>query len=92
MPKDLNINRYLKILNNIPLRCYELEIKRHAVIRAFERDVDPDMIEATILGGRISRFGKSGVKFIKKYKRFEVICVGQITGLKLKILTVETRK
>lgn len=61
-------------------------------MRALERNIDPSMIEATILGGRIKRFGKSGVKFIKQYKRCKVICVGQIEGLILKILTVETGK
>ena len=92
MPKDLNIKRYYKILKGVYLKKYEIEIKRHAFIRAIKRGVDPDMIEATILGGKIRRFGKQNVKFIKEYKRFHVICVGQIEGLKIKILTVETRK
>jgi hypothetical protein len=36
----------------------DLEIKRHAFIRAMERGVSPDMIEATLKGGRIEVFAK----------------------------------
>ena len=70
---------------------YEIEIKRHAFIRAMERGVTPDMIEATLRGGKVKRFGKHNLKFYKKYKRFTVICVGQIEGMKIKILTIETK-
>ncbi len=92
MPKDLNINEYHKILSNISRRYYDVEIKRHAFIRAMGRGVDPDMIEATIKGGKIERFGKSYLRLIKRYKRFDVVCIGEICGLKIKILTVETRE
>lgn len=68
---------------------YEIEIKRHAFIRSSERKITPDMVEATIKGGKIKRFGKNNIKFIKKYKRFTVICVGEIIGTKIKIFTVE---
>lgn len=71
---------------------YEFEIKRHAFIRAMERKVTPDMIEATLKGGTITRFGKNNVKFSKRYKRFEVICVGEIMGAKIKIMTIETKE
>lgn len=89
--KGLNISAYYKILNNICLRHYELEISHHAFIRAMERGVMPDMIEATLLGGKLKRFGKHGIKLSKKYKRFEVICVGEIKGQVLKIITIETK-
>ena len=49
------------------------------------------MIEATIRGRRIERFGKSNVKFVKKYKHFEVVCVDEISGRRVKIVTIETR-
>jgi hypothetical protein len=90
-PKRLNISLYHKILNNICLRHYELEISRHAFIRAMERDVTPNMVEATLLGGKLRRFGKHGIKLSKRYKRFEVICVGEIKGQVLKIITIETK-
>jgi len=47
------------------------------------------MVEATIKGGKIKRFGKNNVKFIKNYKNFTVICVGEIISNKIKILTIE---
>ena len=68
---------------------YEIEIRRHAFIRALEREITPDMIEATLKGGKIKRFGKNNVKFIKKYKKFTVICVDEIVGDKIKIITIE---
>lgn len=70
---------------------YDFEIKRHAFIRAIERNVTPDMIEATLKGGKIERFGKNNVRFIKEYKRFVVICVGEMVGTKVKIFTIETK-
>jgi hypothetical protein len=70
---------------------YEIVIKRHAFIRAMERGISPDMIEATIKGGTVKRFGKSNVKFSKKYKQFTVICVDEIIGHRIKIVTIEKR-
>ena len=68
---------------------YDIEIRRHAFIRSLEIRITPDMVEATIKGGKIKRFGKNNVKFIKKYKKFMVICVGEIVGTKIKIFTIE---
>ena len=70
---------------------YEFEIKRHAFIRAMQRGVTPDMIEATLKGGKIVKFGKHNVRLIKDYKKFTVICVGQMIGTKIKIFTIETK-
>jgi len=56
-----------------------------------ERNVTPDMIEATLKGGKIERFGKNNVKLIKDYKRFTVICVGEMVGTKIRIFTIETK-
>ncbi len=70
---------------------YYFEIKRHAFIRAMQRNVTPDLIEATLKGGKIEKFGKHNVRFIKKYKKFTLICVGEIAGAKVKILTIETK-
>lgn len=68
---------------------YDIEIKRHSFIRSFERKITPDMIEATIKGGKIKRFGKNMVKFSKQYRNFTVICVGEIIENRIKIITVE---
>jgi len=70
---------------------YDIEIKRHAFIQAMKRKVTPDMIEACLKGGKIQRFGKNNLRFKKEYKYFTVICIGQIEGEKIKILTVETK-
>jgi hypothetical protein len=70
---------------------YEIEIKRHALIRAMQRGITPDMVEATLKGGKIARFGKRNIKFYKKYKEFTVVCVDEIIGTKIKIVTIETK-
>lgn len=70
---------------------YEIEIRRHAFIRAMQRHITPDMIEATIKGGKITKFGKNNVKFTKKYKRCTVVCVDHIVGNLIKIVTIETK-
>lgn len=70
---------------------YDIEIKRHAFIRAMQRGITPDMIEATLNGGKVQRFGKNNLKFQKEYKRCTVICVGEIAGVRIKILTIETK-
>jgi len=67
---------------------YDIEIKHHVFIRAMQRSIHPDLIENTIKNGKIERFGKNYIKFISK----SVICVGEISGLKIKIITIERRK
>ena len=66
---------------------YDLEIKRHVFVRAMQRGIHPDLIENTIYNGQVKKFGKNYVKFISK----TIICVGEISGLKLKIITIEWR-
>lgn len=44
-----------------------------------------------LTGGKIKRFGKHNIRFIKDYKKFIVICVGQVIGTKIKIFTIETK-
>ena len=68
---------------------YELEIKHHVFKRAMERGIHPDMIEETLLKGRIERYGKHGVKFINKGAKRTIVCVGELIGTKLKIFTIE---
>ena len=68
---------------------YDLEIKRHAFELAMQRGIHPDMIEDTVLKGKIKRFGKHGVKFMSRGPKRTIICVGEIVGNKLKIMTIE---
>jgi len=74
------------------IRQYEIEIRRHAFIRAVQRGVTPDMIEATLQGGRIVQFGKNNLKFYKRYRKFIVICVDQIINTTIKIVTIEIKR
>jgi hypothetical protein len=74
------------------LTQYDIVISRHAFIRAMERGVTPDMVEAALKGGRTERFGDDCVRFIKSYKAFEVVCVGRVIGTTIKIITIETKR
>lgn len=48
------------------------------------------MINATVKGGEIKRFGKNYIKFVKRYKKGDLICVGEVKEIgKIKIFTVE---
>jgi len=53
-----------------------------------KRGITPDLIEKCIKNGAIERFGKHYVKFISR----STICVGEISGLKIKIITIEKRE
>jgi hypothetical protein len=70
---------------------YEIVIMHHALIRALMRGVTADMVEATIKGGLIIRFGKDCVRFERRYKRFTVVCVDHVCGDIIRIVTIETR-
>ncbi len=45
---------------------YEFEIRRHALIRAMQRGVTPDMVEATLKGGQGILKGGQGIEVWKK--------------------------
>jgi hypothetical protein len=69
---------------------WEIEILTHAAIRARQRGILGDVIEATIKGGKLEEFGKNYIKFVKEYKRGKVVCVGEKKGInKIDILTIE---
>lgn len=69
---------------------FAIEVSFHARKRAMKRNIGFDMIEATLKTGKIERFGKNGFKFISKYKRGNVICIGERKfGNYIKILTIE---
>ncbi len=54
-----------------------------------KRNINPDLIENTIQNGRIESFGKNYVKFINKGSKRTIICIGEICGSQLKIITIE---
>ena len=68
---------------------YDLVIKRHVFERAMQRGIHPDIIEGTLLRGKVKRFGKHGIKFISKGSKRTIICVGELIGDRLKIITIE---
>ncbi len=73
----------------VNIHAYDLEIKRHVFIRAVQRGIHPDMIESTIKGGKQIKFGKNRIKFVKKFSRLSVICVDEIIGNTIRIVTIE---
>jgi len=75
--------------DSMDLSKYDVEIKHHVFKRALERGIHPDMIEDTLLKGKIKRFGKHGIKFVSKGSKKTIICVGECIGTKLKIITIK---
>ena len=71
------------------ISSYDVEIKRHALIRAMVRGIHPDLIEDTLRKGKIEKYGKHGVKFVSKGSKRTIICVGQIVGTRITIFTIE---
>lgn len=67
----------------------KIEITKHADARAEQRGITAGMIEATINGGMVKRFGKNRIKFTKKYKRGNVVCMDEIKGSYIRIVTIE---
>ena len=68
---------------------YDLVIKKHVFERAMQRGIHPDLIEDTLLKGKVKKFGKHGIKFISKGSKRTIICVGELAGNRLKIITIE---
>ena len=66
---------------------YKIEIKHHTFKRALQRKINPDLIENTIKTGKVTKQGKNYIKFIGK----NIICIGQISQDKIKIITIEKR-
>lgn len=65
-------------------------IKVHAVKRAREREIAfPDQVHDVLQTGKTKRFGKHGIKFIKRGKEGSIICVGEDLGCCVIIKTIE---
>ena len=63
---------------------HKIILSRHAFIRAMQRGVSPDIIEAVLQTGAMSRFGKNRVKFTKKFRKDSYI-KSNIRKIKFKI-------
>jgi len=73
---------------SIQFQQKQVWISAHAIKRARERDIIfPNMVHATILGGKVERFGKNFLRFSKTYKRGVVI--GENVGDSIIIKTIE---
>ncbi|MEK6957968.1 MAG: DUF4258 domain-containing protein [archaeon] len=70
---------------------YRIVIMRHALIRAMQRGVHPDLIEETLQTGTMKRFGKNMVRFEKTLRNGSIICVDEIIGDTIKIITIARR-
>lgn len=69
---------------------FEVILTNHAILKAKTKEIYLDMINATVKGGEIKRFGKNYIKFVKRYKKGDLICVGEVKEIgKIKIFTVE---
>ncbi len=65
-------------------------IKVHAIKRAREREIAfPDQVYDVLQTGKVRRFGKRGIKFVKRSKEGSIICVGEDLGHCVIIKTTE---
>ncbi len=84
MPKGIYTCRYLLIHNR------EVWISSHAMKQARVREIDfPDHVHHVLKTGKMVRFGKSGVKFVKKTSEGSIVCVGIDNGQQIVIKTIE---
>jgi len=61
-------------------------------MRAVQRGITEDMINATLKNGKMKWFAKNNVRFECDYKIGTVICVGELKESNtIKILTIEWR-
>ena len=80
---------YLSIYN-LYWNYKPINITTHALKRARQRDVAfPDQVYAVLRTGRVFRFGKQGIKFIKRTKHGSIICIGEDCGDVIIIKTLE---
>ena len=71
---------------------YKIIISKHAFERALQRRIHPDLIEDTLLSGKMKKSGKNRVRFEKKFKEFIIVCVDEIIGNIVKIVTIESKR
>ena len=65
-------------------------IKVHAIKRARERQIAyPDQVYDVLQSGKAKRFGKNGIKFVKRSKDGSIICLGEDLGHCVIIKTIE---
>ena len=77
-------------MSDIYFQGKQIIIKVHAIKRAREREIAfPDQVYDVLQTGKVKRFGKHGIKFVKKSKEGSTICVGEDLGHCIIIKTIE---
>ena len=77
-------------MKDIDFQGKPIVIKVHAVKRAMEREIAfPDQVYDVLQAGKVKRFGKHGIKFVKRGKEGSIICVGEDLGYCIIIKTIE---
>lgn len=69
----------------------EIDLSRHALDRANERDVDISLIKNCVRCGKMEVIGKDYLRFTKKFKKRTIICIAQIKKEHITIITVEEK-
>ena len=68
---------------------YLVVFTRHAMIRARQRRIPPEMIKECIKTGEMIRFGRNRIKFRKSFRQYAIVCVDEIAGNEINIVTIE---
>lgn len=77
-------------MSEIYFQGKQVIITVHAVKRAREREIAyPDQVFGVLQTGKVTRFGKHGIKFVKRGKAGSIICVGEDVGHCIIIKTIE---
>ncbi len=77
-------------MENMHFQGKPIIIKVHAIKRARQREIAyPDQVHDVLQTGKVKRFGKHGIKFIKRNKDVSIICVGEDRGHAIIIKTIE---
>ena len=77
-------------MSDIYFQGKQIILKVHAIKRAREREIAfPDQVYEVLQTGKVKRFGKHGIKFIKRSKEGLIICIGEDLGHCIIIKTIE---
>lgn len=80
------------ISKGFDLTKYEIVLSGHALRRANQRNIDIDLVYYTVKTGRIAKFGKNNLRFIKMFKEFTLICIDEMKSDKIKIVTIVVKR
>lgn len=82
-PKEIYTCRYLDIF----VDNKKIVLSVHAIKRARQREITPDIIEKTLRNGKINRFGKNSLRISSR----SINCVGETIGDIILIKTITLR-